>query len=374
MIEKFQWINYDDETTKNYQMAISYYQQKTDIVMQSLLTGINLKLINTGGPQIPSTEDLIEKMSNNLEPFIENWQQFYDKKPDMATFKSFAQEYNAVMAKANKEIVDIADRKSVIQMLIDNKVITEDLGATLPPTLDLQVIQNDIDKLATGAEGSVGNRTNLMSEIFEQGGRYFTGVIGDAIGEFVQGTGRIINQSGKQIKPDAILTVNPTLTTDLQSARTTSDLSMQIDLEEKVIDLTKITSMDQLSQELGLTNEALGITMKMWTDKARHKTMGYFLTGGDIDRTSAHSLPSTKRLYNMYVHSKYLINIIGALNCLIVSGAGGLERTDAYLQYLLLNHKGIGAANDDLAKKSGLEIKPRYTSAYKRYKKGLNQT
>ena len=45
MIEKFQWINYDDETTKNYQMAISYYQQKTDIVMQSLLTGINLKLI-----------------------------------------------------------------------------------------------------------------------------------------------------------------------------------------------------------------------------------------------------------------------------------------------------------------------------------------
>ena len=128
MIEKFQWIDYDNETTRNYQMAISYYQQKTDIVMQSLLTGINLKLIKMGGPQIPSTEDLIEKMSNNLEPFIENWQQFYDKKPDMATFKSFAQEYNTVMEKANQEIVDIADRKSVIQMLIDNKVITEDLG------------------------------------------------------------------------------------------------------------------------------------------------------------------------------------------------------------------------------------------------------
>ena len=46
MIEKFQWIDYDNETTRNYQMAISYYQQKTDIVMQSLLTGINLKLIN----------------------------------------------------------------------------------------------------------------------------------------------------------------------------------------------------------------------------------------------------------------------------------------------------------------------------------------
>ena len=66
MIEKFQWIDYDNETARNYQMAISYYQQKTDIVMQSLLTGINLKLINMGGPQIPSTEDLIEKMSNNL--------------------------------------------------------------------------------------------------------------------------------------------------------------------------------------------------------------------------------------------------------------------------------------------------------------------
>ena len=114
------------------------------------------------------------------------------------------------------------------------------------------------------------------------------------------------------------------------------------------------------------------MTMKMWTQKARHKTMGYFLSQGDIDRDSIHSQATTRRLYNAYVHSKYLINIIGALNGLIVGGEHGLQRTDAYLQALFNQDKGIMAAEDQLSKKSGLEIKPRYTKDYIHFLKTLS--
>ena len=65
-----------------------------------------------------------------------------------------------------------------------------------------------------------------MSEMFEQGGRYFAGAIGDVINDFTIGTGRILNAASKQIKPDALITVNPTLQAELQTASRTQDLSL----------------------------------------------------------------------------------------------------------------------------------------------------
>ena len=245
------------------------------------------------------------------------------------------------------------------------------MGDTLPPNLDFSVLQADINTLASG-DGGLGNRTNIMSEIFEQGGRYFANSIGDVLNDFVVGTGRIVNNRGKQIKPDALITMNADLKNELNTAERTSELSMAVDLEENIIDLSQMRSVDDIIKTVGLSNQALGMTMKMWTQKARHKTMGYFLSQGDIDRDSIHSQATTRRLYNAYVHSKYLINIIGALNGLIVGGEHGLQRTDAYLQALFNQDKGIMAAEDQLSKKSGLEIKPRYTKDYIHFLKTLS--
>ena len=53
---------------------------------------------------------------------------------------------------------------------------------------------------------------------------------------------------------------------------------MVVDLEETLVDLSQMSSVDDVIKAVGLTNEALGMSMKMWTDKARHQTMGYFLS------------------------------------------------------------------------------------------------
>lgn len=362
---RYQWIDYDEQTSKNYQAAINYYNQRTTTILNGLLAQINIKLVQQGQDQIKSTEDLILMMSAGLDNFITNWEQFYNSRPDVAKFKSFAQQYNALMEQENAITEQIVARAQIIKLLIQNEIITESMGDALPPVLDFSAVQADINALAAGT-GNIGNRTNIMSEMFEQGGRYFAGAIGDVINEFTVGTGRILNAASKQIKPDALITVNSTLKTELQTASHTQDLSLQVDLEETLIDLDKMTSVEQIIETVGLTNEALGITMKMWTERARHQTMGYFLSQGDIDRDKIHSLPGTQRLYNAYVHSKYLINIIGALNGLIVGGSHGLERTDAFLLNIFNKGRGIMAAKDKLSEKSGLEIKPRYTQAYKK--------
>lgn len=362
---RYQWIDYDEQTSKNYQAAINYYNQRTTTILNGLLAQINIKLVQQGQDQIKSTEDLILMMSAGLDNFITNWEQFYNSRPDVAKFKSFAQQYNALMEQENAITEQIVARAQIIKLLIQNEIITESMGDALPPVLDFSAVQADINALASGT-GNIGNRTNIMSEMFEQGGRYFAGAIGDVINEFTVGTGRILNAASKQIKPDALITVNPTLQAELQTVNRTQDLSLQVDLEETLIDLDKMTSVEQIIETVGLTNEALGITMKMWTERARHQTMGYFLSQGDIDRDKIHSLPGTQRLYNAYVHSKYLINIIGALNGLIVGGSHGLERTDAFLLNIFNKGRGIMAAKDKLSEKSGLEIKPRYTQVYKK--------
>lgn len=362
---RYQWIDYDEQTSKNYQAAINYYNQRTTTILNGLLAQINIKLVQQGQDQIKSTEDLILMMSAGLDNFITKWEQFYNSRPDVAKFKLFAQQYNALIEQENAITEQIVARAQIIKLLIQNEIITESMGDVLPPVLDFSSVQADINALASGV-GNIGNRTNIMSEMFEQGGRYFAGAIGDVINEFTVGTGRILNAASKQIKPDALITVNPTLQTELQTANRTQDLSLQVDLEETLINLDKMTSVEQIIETVGLTNEALGITMKMWTERARHQTMGYFLSQGDIDRDKIHSLPGTQRLYNAYVHSKYLINIIGALNGLIVSGSHGLERTDAFLLNIFNKGRGIMAAKDKLSEKSGLEIKPRYTQVYKK--------
>ena len=370
-VGKYGWIDYDNETNKNYQAAIAYYNQKTNAILNGLLVQINQKLISKGQNPLSSTEELIQRMSEGLGDFIQQWQLFYNSKPDVNKFREFATQYNILMQQNNQDTEQTLSRAQVIKLLIQNKIITSDMGDTLPPNLDFSVLQADINTLASG-DGGLGNRTNIMSEIFEQGGRYFANSIGDVLNDFVVGTGRIVNNRGKQIKPDALITMNTDLKNELNTAERTSELSMAVDLEENIIDLSQMRSVDDIIKTVGLSNQALGMTMKMWTQKARHKTMGYFLSQGDIDRDSIHSQATTRRLYNAYVHSKYLINIIGALNGLIVGGEHGLQRTDAYLQALFNQDKGIMAAEDQLSKKSGLEIKPRYTKDYRRFLKTLS--
>lgn len=368
---KYAWIDYDNQTNRNYQIAINYYNQKTNAILNGLLAQLNQKLIQRGQEPLQSTEQLVETMAAGLDNFITQWEQFYNSRPDINKFRSFAQQYNELMRENNQEVEQIVARAQIVKLLIQNKIITADMGDALPPTLDFSALQTDINTLASG-NGNIGNRTNIMSEIFEQGGRYFSNNIGDLLNDFVVGTGRITNAAGKQIKPDALITMNASLKSNLQGATKTSQLPMVVDLEETLIDLSQMGSVDDVIKAVGLTNEALGMSMKMWTDKARHQTMGYFLSQGDIDRDSIHSQPTTRRLYNAYVHSKYLINIIGALNGLIVGGQHGLMRTDAFLLSIFNKGRGIMAAKDQLNKKSGLEIKSRYTGEYKRFLKTLS--
>ena len=368
---KYTWIDYDSQTDRNYQIAINYYNQKTNTILNGLLAQLNQKLIQKGQEPLQSTEQLVESMAAGLDNFITQWEQFYNSRPDINKFRSFAQQYNELMRENNQEVEQIVARAQIVKLLIQNEIITADMGDALPPTLDFSALQTDINTLASG-NGNIGNRTNIMSEIFEQGGRYFSNSIGDLLNDFVVGTGRITNAAGKQIKPDALITMNASLKSNLQGAKKTSQLPMAVDLEETLIDLSQIGSVDDVIKAVGLTNEALGMSMKMWTDKARHQTMGYFLSQGDIDRDSIHSQPTTRRLYNAYVHSKYLINIIGALNGLIVGGQHGLERTDAFLLSIFNKGRGIMAAKDQLDKKSVLEIKSRYTGEYKRFLKTLS--
>jgi hypothetical protein len=364
------WIDYDGKTNDNYNTAIDYYEQITNNYLQALLNRFKHFFMKQN---IKTTEDLIKEMSKGLDPFINNWQEFYNNKPSIQQMQSLAQQYCNTVNESTEQYAQSAARaKLLIDLMKANSIINESFSNSLPDTLDFSSIETDLISMATKStlsnEQLIGHRTNIMSEIFEQGGRYFANTIGNLMNFLTVGTGRILNEGGKQIKPDSIITYNATIRNSLKTGTSINDLPAKIDLAlNEIINLNDYKdNINGLIQDIGVTNQALGATMKMWTSKARHKTMGYFLSGGDIDRDKIHSDPNTRRMYNAYAHSKYLINIIGALNGLIVGGANGLSRTDVYLRGLMNSNKGIMAANDTLSKKTGLEIKPRYTRSIKR--------
>lgn len=374
------WIDYDSNTTANYNATIIYYNTR----INTFLTGMLVKMANKlaiDGQNITTTEELFNKMSESLDGFISNWEQFYNTRPNVNKLQSVAKQYvAAVHAEEEKYAESAARAKLLIDLMKADDIMTANMAGALPATLDFTSIEtdlmsmtqtNDINKL-------IGHRTNLMSEIFEQGGRHYSGVIGDVLNEFTKGTGRILSKSGKQVKPDALITMNSTLLGELPSATSTRDLSVSIDLEE-LIDLNQYQNNPTgLMAAVGMNyNDTIGITMKMWTSKARHKTMGYMsLPAADLERSKIHSELGTKRLYNAYVHSKYLINIIGAINGFVVGGSSGLTRTDIFLKNLLNQKKGIMSSKDDLASSNALEVLQRYRKEVKQvmragYKKSI---
>ena len=137
---KYQWIDYDEQTSKNYQAAINYYNQRTTIILNGLLAQINSKLIEKGQQQFSSTEDLILAMSEGLDNFITNWEQFYNSKPDITKFKKFAQQYNELMQEDNKQTEQIMARAQIVKLLIQNEIITLQIFLQFRQILMLQQV------------------------------------------------------------------------------------------------------------------------------------------------------------------------------------------------------------------------------------------
>lgn len=368
------WIDYDGNTDVNYKAAIQYYNTRINTFLTAMLAKLKA---NTNSMQSMTTEELFNQMQSSLDPFISNWEIFYNTRPDVKKLQSVAQQYiQAVQQEELKYAETAARAKLLIDLMRTEGIMNDSMVNTLPATLDFATVETDLMSMTqtNDIHQLIGHRTNIMSEIFEQGGRHFSGVIGDQINNMIAGTGRILNSSGKQIKPDAILTMSTSLAGQLPSATSTRDLSISVDLEE-IIDLERYANNpDALLAAIGIPySDTIGITMKMWTNKARHKTMGYMsLSASDLERSKIHSDAGTKRLYNAYVHSKYLINIIGAANGLILGGSKGLERTDSFLENLLNSRRGIMASKDDLSSSNALEIMQRYRREVKRQMRAKN--
>lgn len=353
------FIDYSGEGAQNYNVAITYYNNH----LSNLLKNLNNKLNITNNNSSLKTEDLILEQirKGGMNKFIEEWEKFYNSGINAITLYEAAVKYNKIIQKENVNNLDYLTRRIIMKdVLLDTHALPKELLNTMPETINTDDFIHEMEMLGNAAVGLKakqygGYKARAMGELFEAVSKYYAQIPGELINDFVYSTGRILNSNAKKIKPDAILTADVKLINELTSVNSTKGLSKKIDLEvDEVINLSEYAKNPKVAYNLitkkyGLS-DTIGITMKMWTEKSSKKTFGTFsgLSQEDLDRAKIHSKKKTKRLYNYYAHSKYLLNILGATNSLMIGGSKGIEKTSVFLQGLLNTGRGIMAANDNL--------------------------
>ena len=340
----------------NMDVAIKYYRQKTDFLLQS----IQNKLTLMAQQDLSSIEDLnsiFEKKLQEISSQMGDLETFYNKKIKGTDLQKRIAEYHQTVQQMEDGIEQGFDTIKFLNYLQGNKApveIKEGSGG-LPETIDLsgqtKVLETMAQQGYVTASAAGGARARLVGEITEQVVVEMTkGNLQELFALITPaGTKQTRNFSGglTQGKSDMLLATVQTDFKELDSKETVAVISnkeIELDLVE-AIDLESSDALTQLekytSGEYGMIG---GMTIKQWSDKVlgthnatfAHSSYTMNLINDRYpNKMVAKNFSSRNvfRQYTAYVISKFLVNVIGVYN-ILVANATGIETTANWLQRL----------------------------------------
>lgn len=365
-VSNYRVKTFDSQATQNYIAAIQYYRTKFQILFQQLSKNVKSKFA------INADYDLEYLFNHCADSFLFDWEKLYNsKKVNYEVMKKTVDQLQQYVQRDN------AGRAARIDYLLFINKLAENAGLdsnafqnvdNIPQYLDLSSLAKIWNKIEKGQNTSI---PNLMGEIFEQG---VTGILQNSLdGLFakIEQTGSAYVK-GKKVKPDALLSISDFTVKDasIKSGKKTVrnneidiggnsfhfEVENLIDLENPMTDLQSILNQSYP----GL----IGMTAKQWTDQAGYKSIAKFKIPTDtiFSKEELNNFqPTTLRLYNVWIISRYLISILGSLNVIVASGSH-IQTTDAFLSSLLSQNRAIimQKRTELLAGSGSLNIGPRY--------------
>lgn len=365
-VSNYRVKTFDSQATSNYIAAIQYYKTKFQLLFQTLSQKAKSQFA------LNADYDLEYLFNHCADNFLADWEKLYNSRAvNYDVMKKTVDELREQVIRDNQGRVARIDYMLFINRLAENAGLGDGMFANredVPQYLDLSGLTRLWDKIEKGQNTSI---PNLMGEIFEQG---VTGILQQSLnGLFAQ-----IEQTGsayamgKKVKPDALISISDFTVTSAGVAKgkkTIKNNEINIDGTsysfevENLIDLNNpLTDLENILQQSypGL----VGMTAKQWTDTAGYKSVAKFKIPQDRLFTKnelENFQPSTLRLYNVWIISRYLISILGSLNVIVASGSH-IQTTDAFLSSMMAQNRAIimQKRSELLAGSGSLNIGPRY--------------
>ena len=259
----------------------------------------------------------------------------------MAAIQNYNQKTSALGAAVDYKVDALVFLEQLLGQIPGGEEI--DLrNVTLPDTLDFSSVKKEFDKLSHGAYGSAaavgGARAKLFGEMFEQLMlSVIVNNIGDLMGWVEQlGTGKSYNYSGKvtsgksdimfaveQIEAKSITELIKGKNKKVTKLQGNGDSLIEIDAAE-AIDLEDKASVDALTAKYA-TGERAGIA------GATNFTAKYINDRNPAGIEEHFKNNETFKAYTAYVLARFLINVIGVYNILVISGSH-IELTSSYIE------------------------------------------
>lgn len=311
---------------KNVNIAIKYYEQK----YKNLSTSMNsMFLSQVKNIHVQSLEELINKSADEYQKHIgDTWSIIQQTSTEDLTpqLQQLAQEAT-MLTNAGQNTIDFY---RVLQILSNNQVTAT--PTQIPGVISISSFKNTLSNMLNNSSATIrsrgGSRAKVIGEIFEQGMGSFIGAHVNGLLSYVHtGHGTTTNKLPKE---DGLL-VPPNISYTLQGS--------------ELFDLTNKTDWWKLNSQYG-NNGVLGMQMKGWLGITGN--FGQFAPTANLINTIKFnqrpdgvskwfSHKDQFQFYNAYIVSKYLTNIIGAQNALIVSATQGIQPTYNWIANLYNN-------------------------------------
>lgn len=342
---------------KNYNTAISYYEQKKTFFIASMQGQVIQKFqqLMTSGQ---SLDELIQQELDRINnEFIQGWQSIYNKKYNLSTLKKLIQQWAKNNQIANSQILTAAQLFNFIDFLsknaggkgIGSHSLSQELSSV--NTISMQELTNLINMNLSNSTLAplqfAGNRGRVLGEIFEQGvGLSFQSGVLSCLNTFKQiGGNRVQTPFGiTQGKTDIIfssLNLNFTEIEGVLSAHTNlNGKRIDVPLDGMALfDLEGKNVQEALKLYINNTGAIGGISAKQWTENiigmkrasTSRASMGNFALTAQLYNTRwapnqkkiswVFDNSNTATLYGGYLASKFLINIIGLYNIFMATGS-----------------------------------------------------
>ena len=375
-LDRYPIKTFQTHMEQNVKDAIWYYYWKYNIFIQTVEKNCHKKLI-MDVLAIPSFKELLEQVMKTHQLNTANiWNDIMTNKKNMKTrLINMAKECNNLTNSEKLSSNALVRIDFLLKKLKSQNIQTASLKSAFPSTISLNTILADLSVISdpkSSDSSYIGARTDLLGRIYETG---ISNLSKDALGSIlsVMQTGdlnaRLPNNTIGQIKSDAFLSMK-SLNFNLNQGITThldKDTGEVIELEESALinvendaDLRRLLNKQFNGERAGM----LGLNIKSWTNRGAGGSLGKFsISAQEINNRSSGNISErfssadAFRAYNGYVVSKYLINIIGAYNGLMVTGYQ-FEPTyfwlqNLYNQDLLIGHKRHGYATSLSGKDGG---------------------
>lgn len=359
----------------NTETAISYYQQKTEALLNSLQT----KMINQASSnlqKIQSLDEIFETKLQEISAQMGDLEAFQNKKITGKDIQARVIEYKKAVQSIEEGIENGFQTIQFLQYLQGNDS-NIGIGSKLPEVINLQSQQKVLETMVSEgyatASAAGGARARLLGEITEQVIiSMLNGNLNEMFGELIaSGTAQTKNWAGlTQGKSDALFASMELKLEKMNSGETYGQInnqSVELDLVE-ALDMESKDVKSVLQQyTTGARGMIGGMTIKQWSDQrlgSRNATIAHSsYTMNLINNRYPNQMISegfkskqTFLEYTSYIVSRFLINIIGAYN-ILVGNASGIETTAKWLTRLVqekyvLQHSvkmsnGIWQAKDD---------------------------